>query len=256
MPVTQRLAVLAALILPHPLLGQALADHQYPTEVVEAGARVYVTECALCHGANGDGVDGVDLRRGLFRSVRSDEDIRRVVTTGVGGSRMPSFDLGTTELDGVVAYIRAGFDPEGVAVRVGDAARGQAIFEGAGRCAGCHRVSGRGPRRQAPDLGEIGVQRTAAALQRTLLDPGGALLPINRPVRAVTRAGETIRGRRLNEDTYTVQLIDTDGRLRSLLKSDLSEWEVSTTPTMRATSLDAEQVADVIGYLLSLQGVQ
>jgi hypothetical protein len=60
----------------------------------------------------------------------------------------------------------------------------------------------------------------------------------------------------LNEDTYTVQLIDTDGRLRSLLKSDLSEWEVSTTPTMRATSLDAEQVADVIGYLLSLQGVQ
>jgi hypothetical protein len=31
---------------------------------------------------------------------------------------------------------------------------------------------------------------------------------------------------------------------------------VSTTPTMRPTSLSAEQVADVIGYLLTLRGVQ
>ncbi len=169
---------------------------------------------------------------------------------------MPSFDLAATELDGVVAYIRAGFDPEGVAVRVGDAARGQAIFEGEGRCAGCHRVNGRGGRRLAPDLGEIGVQRTPAAIQRTILDPSSALLPSNRPVRLVTRAGETIRRRRLNEDTYTVQLIDSDGRLRSLLKSDLTEFEVSTTATMRPTTLSAEQVADVIGYLLSLRGVQ
>jgi putative heme-binding domain-containing protein len=256
MPGIQRLAVAAMLLIPRSVLAQSLADHQYPTEAIEAGARVYVTECALCHGANGDGVDGVDLRRGMFRTARSDDDLRRIVTDGVGGSRMPSFALSGTELDGVVAYIRAGFDPEGVAVKVGDATRGQAIFEGAGRCSGCHRVSGRGPRRQAPDLSEIGVQRTPAALQRTLLDPSAALLPINRPVRAVTRAGETIHGRRLNEDTYTVQLVDTEGRLHSLLKEDLSEWEVSTSATMRPTTLSADQVADVIGYLLSLRGVQ
>jgi putative heme-binding domain-containing protein len=252
----KRLVVLTLLLLPPRVLGQSLADHQYPSEAVQTGARVYATECALCHGANGDAVDGVDLRRGQFRTVRSDDDIRRVVTTGVGGSRMPSFDLAAAELDGVVAYIRAGFDPEGVAVRVGDAARGQAIFEGEGRCVGCHRVNGRGGRRLAPDLGEIGVQRTPAAIQRTILDPSSALLPLNRPVRIVTSAGETIRGRRLNEDTYTVQLIDSEGRLRSLLKSDLAEYEVSTTATMRPTTLSADQVADVIGYLLSLRGVQ
>ena len=28
------------------------------------------------------------------------------------------------------------------------------------------------------------------------------MMPINRPVRLVTRAGQTINGRRLNEDTY------------------------------------------------------
>ena len=39
----------------------------------------------------------------------------------------------------------------------------------------------------------------------------------NEFTRAVTRDGETIRGRRLNEDTYTVQLIDSQERLRSLV---------------------------------------
>ena len=251
-----RLLAFASILVP-PLQGaaQSLADHQYSTSDIEAGARVYVADCALCHGATGDGVDGVNLRLGRFRTVRSDDDVRRVITEGVAGSRMPSFDLSAAELNGVVAYIRAGFDPSGVAVRVGDPARGQAIFEGEGRCVGCHRVNGVGGRRLAPDLGEIGITRTPAALQRTILDPSSALLPINRPIRAVTRGGETIRGRRLNEDTYTVQLIDSEGRLRSLLKSDLTEYEVSRTATMRPTTLSAEQVADVIGYLLSLRGI-
>ena len=249
------LLLAAALALPASLSAQNLSDHTYSTADIEVGARVYVADCALCHGTNGDGVDGVNLRLGRFRTARSDEDVRRIITSGVPGSRMPSFDLDDGELNGIVAYIRAGFDPSGIAVHVGDPARGRAIFEGEGRCVGCHRVNGVGGRRLAPDLGEIGVQRTAAALQRTILDPNAALLPINRPVRIVTRSGETIRGRRLNEDTYTVQLVDSEGRLRSLVKADLAEYEIVTTATMRPTTLTADQVADVIGYLLTLRGV-
>jgi len=49
------------------------------------------------------------------------------------------------------------------------------------------------------------------------------MLPLNRYVRAVTRDSKVITGRRLNEDTYTVQLIDTEERLVSLIKSDLRE---------------------------------
>jgi putative heme-binding domain-containing protein len=233
---------------------QEFADHRYTSEAIEAGSRVYVADCALCHGSGGADVDGVDIRRGVFRNVSSDEDLRRIITTGVDGARMPAFDFQPFELDGIVAYIRAGFDPNGVAVRVGDAARGRVLFEGAGDCASCHRVNGQGPR-TAPDLSEIGAIRNPAALQRTLLDPSSALMPIDRPVRAVTRSGETIRGRRLNEDTYTVQLIDSEERLRSLVKADLVEYEVSETPIMEPTTLSADQVADVIGYLLSLRGL-
>jgi cytochrome c oxidase cbb3-type subunit III len=230
------------------------SDHQYSSADIEAGSRVYVANCALCHGRNGSGVDGIDLRRGLFRTAHSDDDIRRVVTEGAANSRMPSFDLQQSELNGLVAYIRAGFDPSGVAIKVGDPTRGQAIFEGKGRCSQCHRVNGNG-RRLAPDLSDIGAIRTPAALERTMVAPDSALLPINRPVRAVTRSGETIRGRRLNEDTYTVQLIDSNEKLRSLVKSDLTQYEVSTTATMRPTTLSAGEIADVIGYLLSLRGL-
>ena len=72
---------------------------------------------------------------------------------------------------------------------------------------------------------------------------------------AVTREGEIVRGRRLNEDTHTVQLIDSEGRLRSLAKQELADFEVSRTPTHEPTSLSADEVADVIGYLLSLRGL-
>jgi len=251
-------AACAALLAgtPTSTAAQAIADHTYTAEAIEAGSRVYTSECALCHGPNGDGVDGIDLRRGIFRGARSDDDLRRVITTGVGGSRMPAFDeLRPEELNGVVAYIRAGFDPTGVAVRVGDAVRGQAIFEGAGRCTNCHRVNGVGGRRFAPDLSDVGAVRTPAALQRTILDPTSALLPINRPVRIVTRDGETIRARRLNEDTHTVQVVDSQERLRSFVKAELAEYEVRTTASMPTPNLTPEQVADVIGYLLTLRGL-
>ena len=75
-------------------------------------------------------------------------------------------------------------------------------------------------------------------------------------MRAVTRDGETVLGRRLNEDTYSVQLMDSNGRLRSLVKADLDDYEVSVTPTMEPTTLSSDQVADLIGYLLSLRGMQ
>ena len=244
----------AALLTAPPSASAQASDHQYSSAAIETGSRLYVANCALCHGRNGSGVDGIDLRRGVFRTAHSDDDIRRVVSQGVGGSRMPSFDLSAGELDGLVAYIRAGFDPSGVAVKVGDPSRGQAIFAGKGRCSQCHRVNGNGPR-TAPDLSEIGAIRTPQALERTLLTPDDALLPINRPVTAVTRSGETIHGRRLNEDTYTVQLIDSNQKLRSLVKADLRQYEVSTTATMRPTTLSPDEVADVIGYLLSLRGL-
>jgi putative heme-binding domain-containing protein len=238
---------------------QIAQDHpgQYDRMDIENGSRVYATQCAQCHGPTGDTIGGVDLRRGLFRTAVSDEDLVRVITTGVPGAGMPAFKLQPPEMSGIVAFIRAGFDVAGTAVKVGHAGRGAQLFAGKAACATCHRVSGRGPR-LAPDLTEIGLVRSPSALQRTLLDPTAAMLPINRPVRVVTRDGRTIKGRRLNEDTYSVQLIDEQERLLSIAKADVTQLEVSTTSPMPSyrERLSTDELADVIAYLLSLKGVQ
>jgi len=242
------------------LAAQATAqDHpgQYSAMDIETGSRLYAGQCVLCHGPNGDVVAGVDLRRGQFRRAVSDEDLARVIATGLPEAGMPGFKLQPSELDGLVAFIRAGFDVSGTAVKVGHVGRGQEIFEGKGGCAACHRVNGKGPR-VAPDLSDIGAIRTPSALQRSLLDPTSAMLPINRPVRAVTRDGRTIRGRRLNEDTYSVQLIDEQERLVSLVKAELREYELAKTSPMRSMAgiLTADEQADLVAYLLSLKGLR
>src|SRR5262249_43448434 len=154
---------------------------QYSAADIETGSRLYAGQCTLCHGPNGDAVAGVDLRRGQFRRVTTDEDIRNVITTGVASAGMPPFRFQPAELDGLVAFIRAGFDINGTAVKVGDASRGRSVFEGKGGCAACHRINGKGPR-LAPDLSDIGALRSPAALQRSLLDPNSAMWPINRSV--------------------------------------------------------------------------
>jgi len=234
---------------------QAVADHQYTSADIEAGSRLYANQCALCHGPNGDGINGVDLRRGIFRRSVSDDDLARVITTGIAAAGMPSFRFQPAELAAVLAFIRAGFDPSGTAVKVGNPARGLTMFSGKGACASCHRVNGVGPR-TAPDLSDIGAIRTLSTLQRSLVDPTSVMLPINKPVRAVTKGGTTIRGRRLNEDTYTVQLVDDQERLVSLIKADLREYEIGQTSPMppATTRLSADEIADVLAYLLTLKG--
>ena len=237
------------------LRAQSAQDHSYTTQDIQTGMRLYAGQCQLCHGPGGDTVQGINLRRGQFRRPMSDEDLRRTIAIGVPGTGMPPFTFQPVELDGLVAFIRAGFDVGGMAVKVGDAAKGQPLFEGKGACTTCHRVNGKGPR-VAPDLSEIGAIRQPAQLYRSLTAPATQMMPINRPVRIVTRDGRTIRGRRLNEDTYTVQVVDEQERLVSLDKADIKEFEVSkTSPMPPATNtLSGDELADVIAYLLSLRG--
>ena len=145
-------------------------DHRSSSTDVQAGLKLYTSECSLCHGPNGDLMSGIDLRRGRFRRAVSDDDLARVITNGVPDAGMPGFKLQAGEVTSLIAFIRAGFDVSGAAVKIGDPSRGQALFAGKAACATCHRVNGVGPR-TAPDLSDIGASRTAATLQRSLLDP-------------------------------------------------------------------------------------
>ena len=236
--------------------GQDRAPEYYASDI-QYGAQIFTAQCASCHGQNGDQISGVNFRAGVFKRAVTDNDLRATITNGVPGTLMQPFPFGAAEMTGIVSYLRnmASYNASGTAP--GNAARGQTLFAGAGNCGSCHAVNGKGPR-SAPDLGDIGMLRTPELLHRTLIDPAGSMLPVNRPVRAVTKDGKTINGRRLNEDTYTVQILDEQDHLVSLEKADLREFTVLKTTTMPSykDKFNAQEMADLEAYLLSLKGVK
>jgi putative heme-binding domain-containing protein len=220
---------------------------------LETGARLYALHCRTCHGPDGDAIGGVNLRTGRYKRAVTDLDVMNTILTGVPGTTMPANQLSNGELSMLVAYLRVMKDYGARDVAVGDAAKGQTIFEGKGACLSCHRVNEKGSY-LGPDLTEIGASRAAAALEDTLLDPNTAAQPGNRSIRATLPDGSVVTGRRLNEDTWSVQIMDSHERLVSLWKPELKDYTIlpSPMPSYR-TTLTATERADLIAYLLSLQ---
>ena len=235
--------------------GQApLHDEQYPQANIAYGLSVYTAKCVVCHGPQGDAAGGVNLRSGKFRNATTDRELAQFIRAG-SPAGMPAMVLDNSEMTGIIAYLRNMNSVDTRTVLIGDVARGRTVFEGKGNCTSCHRV-GRLGSRAGPNLSDIGSLRSPASLQRSLVDPTSQMMPINRPVRAVKKDGTVITGRRLNEDTYSVQIMDDRERLQSVLKSDLREFTIVKTSPMPsfAQTFSAEERADVIAYLLSLKG--
>src|SRR5579883_465100 len=253
------LASAALFALPISAWAQQGAPQGHPEDYAAAdiahGARVYAENCDRCHGADGAGVSGVDFRTGKFRNADTDRQLAMVIGRGFPTAGMPAFTLDTADMTGVIAYLRNINNLDRGSIPAGDADRGRRVFGGKGACLSCHRVKDKGSR-QAPDLSDIGATRSAGTLERSLINPQEQLFPINRAVHIVTREGTAINGRRLNEDTYTVQLADEDGRLVSLSKSDLRQYTISTKAAMPSFKgeLTRDELADLLSYLLTLKG--
>jgi putative heme-binding domain-containing protein len=238
-------------LAPAPLLAQTYA----PADI-QFGAKIFGEQCTVCHGGTGDGVAGVDLRANRFKRAVTDQDLRRAITDGVQGTSMPPFKFEGPELTAMIAFLRNMRTFDSKTSLIGDEAKGKVVFEGKGQCGTCHRIFGKGPR-VAPDLSDIGTLRTPDALMKAVLDPDTEIRHSNRYIRAVTRDGRVINGRRLNEDTYTVQVIDEQEKLVSLTKANLREYGLvrrTPMPSYR-DKLTSAEVADVLAYLLSLKGL-
>lgn len=231
--------------------------HTSPADV-KNGQQLFMGQCARCHGPKGEGGRGAVLAQPRLRRAPDDESLFRVIRDGIKGTEMPAgYAVDTRETWQLAAYIRSlgRIAPENVP---GDPKHGQELYRTKGRCAQCHTISGQGGS-LGPELTEIGARRSAAHLRAAVLNPESTLPEGFLQVRLATKEGRRVTGVRLNEDTFTLQIMDLNGGMHSFAKDDLKELQRDTgkspMPSFRGT-FSASEVDDVVAYLVSLRGNQ
>lgn len=230
------------------------------------GERLFQLHCAGCHGPKGEGGKGPNLAVSRLARAAADEELVRVITEGIDGTEMPTSRIDKDQIKQVASFVRqlGVLPPEPVP---GNAQRGEQLYFSKGNCTQCHAIQGRGGA-FGPDLTGIGMRRGAGYLRAALTDPEAdvpkgfsafgpdASIPENfLLLRITTKDGQRLTGMRVNEDTFSIQLRDSSGRVRSFFKSELTElqkdWGKSPMPGYREVFSDKE-LDDMVAFLASL----
>ena len=243
----------------------ALTLAQNPADI-QKGKQLFEGLCADCHGFEGTGGRAPSLNRPTLSRAQDDESLRAIIRDGLPDRGMPRVRRTTdSEQRQLMAYVRSLGRTARVA-SIGDAQKGIAVYQRSG-CASCHVVKGEGGT-TGPELTTIGMQRGTDYLRQAIVDPAAALphgtLPVPSrnldeflPVRIVTREGREVRGLRINEDTFTIQIRDSNNELHSFRKGELREIEKEFGKSLMPAFKDrlaASDVNDLVAYLSSLRG--
>jgi cytochrome c oxidase cbb3-type subunit 3 len=267
---TWAVAMVASLTIP--LWGQTTAappkeDVHNPLagdlKAIKQGQVLFRQECVYCHGVGGrGGVRGPDLTTGTWTHGGSDADLSRTIRGGIQGTAMPANRLTDDEIWEIIAYLRTQEQP--AAPPIGNGARGETLFFAGGKCSSCHMVRGRGGR-LGPELSYVGSARPRAYLLESIREPGRQIAENQRfgtgtlmydTVTAVTRDGRSVVGVTMNEDTFTVQIMDTSERVHSFEKKSLRSLRHenrSLMPAYGADVLNDADLQDLLAYLQSLR---
>jgi putative heme-binding domain-containing protein len=247
----------------NPLTGNAAA--------IQEGNSLFRGNCSVCHGMNGHGGGrGPDLTSGRWTHGSSDAEIFRTIAQGVPGTQMPANGFEDSETWAIIAYLRT-LTPgtQKKAATHGDTANGEKIFTTTGHCSTCHMVKGCGGL-LGPDLSRVGAARSIDYLIESIREPDkelsdGMLDPNNHyglplvydTVTVVLKNGGKVVGVAKNEDTFSVQLLDTNQQLHLFLTSDVKDVvheRKSLMPAYSEQAIPAAQLQDLLAYLESLRG--
>ena len=235
---------------------------------LEKGRQLFLGMCSRCHGVTGAGGEGPNLNRPVLSQARDDEALRTVIREGIPERGMPRIRRFTNaELDAMVMFVRSlGRTTESSVA--GNPEQGKAVYQRLG-CSSCHTISGEGGT-LGPELSDIGAHRAPDYLRQAILDPAAALprgvMPFPGrgfneflPVHVVMQNGQEVRGLRVNEDSFTIQLRDNTGRLYSFNKSDLRQLDKETGKSLMPdykSRVSGPDLDNLIAYLANLEGVK
>lgn len=240
------------------------------TTPAEQGKAVYDRVCTACHGANGGAGDRAPAivlagASGALRGERSQAQLVAIIRDGIPGTSMPAWKgrLSDDDIIHIGAYIGA---LRGTALdnpAPGDAVKGEVVFWGNGGCSSCHMINGRGGV-IGPDLGNIAASRKTTAIHDALtkethavFGDGGVHLPMvppmdYEPVTVVTRAGKTVEGVMRNQDHWSVQMVDMNGRPHSFDRAALRGVTIrpgSVMPSDYDKRFSAEDFTNLMAFL-------
>jgi cytochrome c oxidase cbb3-type subunit 3 len=218
------------------------------------GKRIFESQCALCHGQTGTGGRGPSLNRPKLSRAPDDEALWKVISNGIEPEMPGAWQLNVREVYSLGLYVRSlgAIAPEALP---GDPAHGESVYQSKG-CAGCHMIAGKGEG-FGPELTDIGTRRNGAHLRQVILHPATQLPEGFLYVAVVTQAGATMRGIRVNEDSFNIQIKDARGQFHSFAKSELKELKRLRGETPMASydgSLTPAELDDLVAFLASLKG--
>jgi cytochrome c oxidase cbb3-type subunit 3 len=233
------------------------AEHpaQGETPDAAAGKKLFERHCAVCHGIEGRGGGrGPNLNRVHLEHAPDDAALKSMIEDGIAPEMPAAWYMSEKDVKNVVAYVRSlGRIPAEPVP--GDAARGERVYAKGG-CANCHIVAGEGTG-FGPELTEVGERRSVDYLRDCLVKPSANLPDGFLLVQATSASGETVRGIRVNEDTFSIQIKDSSGGFHSLRKQELKELRKlrGETPMPSYEQIfSATELQDLVTYLTSLRG--
>lgn len=133
-------------------------------------------------------------------------------------------------------------------------ARAKELIESNG-CLSCHQMNGQGSF-AGPYLGDAGASLSVEQISAALVSPSKELSPRNRTVSLVTRDGKKVDGKLLNQDGFSVQLIDASGQLLTFERANLRNFTIVTENPMPsyANRMAPQDISLLVKYLETLTG--
>ena len=191
-------------------------------EIVERGRQQFQQSCAFCHGPDATGGRGPDLIRSkLVADDAKGNLIGQVIRNGRPDKGMPPLPLNDDQIQAIAAFLHARAQesldsarlPKSYAVSkllTGNRQAGEAYFNGAGGCKGCHSPSG--------DLKGVAAKYSPLELEARMLYPEKA--PPS-TVTVTTASGEQVTGSLVHLDEFSVAMRDLSGRYRSFSRDQV-----------------------------------
>lgn len=217
-----------------------------------AGAALFRAQCATCHGADAKGIssiDAPDLTLMWSQRQLSAQDVFDTIRNGIQGSIMPPHDFTDTEIWMLVSHLQNVAVEGVIGLPQGDVANGRQLFTR--HCAECHRVKGEGGS-LGPDLSSITARRSLESLLTSVRQPSVLIAMGYKPLSLVTTEGESVQGVLKSEDAFSLQMMDSNQRLRGFVKRSLRSIErpqQSLMPAFNESKLGQQDVIDILNYL-------